>query len=309
MDTLTRQQLVELDACTRCGECLKWCPVYEVTSGGSWNPQEKIADYRSFIRSVHGLRATIFGQAGLDEAVLKQFADAVYRCTTCGVCASVCKVGIKCQTLWPAIRAKMVELGLGPMEEQKQMPGVIASRRNPYNRPAGTRFDWLPKGLKVSKKADVGYFAGCTGSYQSSPMVAGAVSVLSATDTGFTMLGAEEEWCCGFPLHVVGFSDLIEEHVLHNVEAYVDRGVLELVPSCPCCTYMLKERWPQYYGDALPFDVRHVTQVVCDRIDEGRLLFSKSLRKTVTFHDACYLSRGVGITEEPRKIIENLQRE
>ena len=26
---LSWNQLMELDSCTRCGQCLKWCPVYE----------------------------------------------------------------------------------------------------------------------------------------------------------------------------------------------------------------------------------------------------------------------------------------
>lgn len=306
VDTLTRLQIVELDACARCGECLNWCPAYEVTEDRFFNPQEKIAEYRSFVGRVHGIKAKIFGPRGIDEEALKEFANAVYECTTCGVCQEVCKVGIKCQKLWPAIRAKMVELGLGPMEEQKKMPEVIGEKRNPYNRPPEDRFDWLPRDIKIADNAEVGYFAGCTGSYQSSPMVEGAVRVLHATETEFTMLGAEEEWCCGFPLFIVGLRDLIEEHVEHNVEAFASRGIERLVTSCPCCTYMIKDYWPKFYGGKLPFELMHITQIIAEKIEEGKLRLTKSLQKTITFHDACYLSRGTGIVEEPRKIIDHL---
>ncbi len=28
VDNLSPRQIIELDACTRCGECVEWCPVY-----------------------------------------------------------------------------------------------------------------------------------------------------------------------------------------------------------------------------------------------------------------------------------------
>jgi heterodisulfide reductase subunit D len=28
VDNLSPRQIIELDACSRCGECVQWCPVY-----------------------------------------------------------------------------------------------------------------------------------------------------------------------------------------------------------------------------------------------------------------------------------------
>jgi L-lactate utilization protein LutB len=33
VENLSMRQMLELDACMRCGECSNWCPAYERTSG------------------------------------------------------------------------------------------------------------------------------------------------------------------------------------------------------------------------------------------------------------------------------------
>ena len=47
---LSPGQLLEIDACTQCGECLKHCPVQDVTGNPSISPPEKIRIFREFIR-------------------------------------------------------------------------------------------------------------------------------------------------------------------------------------------------------------------------------------------------------------------
>lgn len=42
-------------------------------------------------------------------------------------------------------------------------------------------------------------------------MVIGAVRALAAAGIPFTLL--DDEWCCAFPLYVIGENDLVEEFV------------------------------------------------------------------------------------------------
>ncbi len=39
---LDMKRLIELDACTRCGECLTWCPVYDQDSKEDLIPRAKL---------------------------------------------------------------------------------------------------------------------------------------------------------------------------------------------------------------------------------------------------------------------------
>jgi heterodisulfide reductase subunit D len=303
---LSRRQLIELDACTRCSECLKWCPVQEVTGRREISPPEKIRLYREFIVNTEGLKARLFG-GKVDKRLLEDFVRAVYECTTCGACGEVCEVGIFSQRLWPVLRRKMVEMGLGPIGPQANLPKFVKETGNVYNKPPQERFKpWFPEGVKVHEKAEIGYYAGCTGCYEAQPMVRGDVLVLHATGYAFTMLPPEEEVCCGFPLFITGQWELLEDLVKRLVSAYEARGVRLLLSSCPCCVNIMARDWPSLYGKPLPFKIRHISQFVAEAIRSGRLIIKRSLRERIIYHDPCYLSRGVGVIEEPRYVLRGI---
>jgi len=295
---------MELEACTNCLECLKHCPVQEVTGDRDISPPEKIRMFREFIRETQGLKASLLGPREIDRKRLEEFARAVYECTTCGACGQECAVGVFTQRLWPALRREMVRRGLGPLGAQRETPGLVRETGNPYGKPASERFaPWMPEGANVVESAETAYYAGCTGAYEAVPMVRGDVLVLSASGEPFAMLPAQEEVCCGFPLFITGQHDMLEGLVKRLVEAYRERGVRTLLCSCPCCVNMMSRDWPLYLGSELPFKVRHITQYVSESLASGRLKVRGELRERLIYHDPCYLSRGVGVMEEPREVL------
>jgi heterodisulfide reductase subunit D len=306
-EELSSRQILEIDACTRCGECLKHCPVQDVTGKPSVSPPEKIRMFREFIRATDGLKARLFSPLEVDRKLLEDFTKAVYECTTCGACGQNCPVGIFTQRLWPVLRKEMVKRGLGPIGVQADLPKAISKTGNPYDKPAGDRFKtWFPDEVKVAGRADIAYYAGCTGAYESQPMVQGDVRVLHAINEPFTMLPPEDEVCCGFPLFITGQHDLLKDLVARLVDGYRALGVKTLVCSCPCCVNIMTRDWPLIYGQALPFKIRHITQYVVDAIASGRLRIRKELTESVIYHDPCYLSRGVGVIEEPRTVLRSI---
>jgi heterodisulfide reductase subunit D len=50
----------------------------------------------------------------------------------------------------------------------------------------------------------------------------------------------------------------------------------------------------------------HITQLVAELIDSGKLRPEKGIEGSVTYHDPCHLGRHTGIYEEPRKILESI---
>src|SRR5512135_2800732 len=304
---LTPIQLIEIDACTQCGECLKFCPVQDVTGDPLISPPEKIRIFREFIKATEGLKARLFGAREIDRKLLEDFTKAVYECTTCGACGEHCAVGIFTQRLWPMLRKEMVRRGLGPIGPQAELPKVIADTGNPYNKPAEERFaPWFPEHVKVSERADIAYYAGCTGAYEATPMVKGDAVVLGAIGEPFTMLPPAEEVCCGFPLFITGQHDMLEDLTRRLVESYKARGVRTLLCSCPCCVNIMSRDWPLFYKKELPFKIRHITQFVAAAMKSGKLAIKKELRERLIYHDPCYLSRGVGIMEEPRAVLRGI---
>ena len=306
-EELSSRQLLEIDACTQCGECLKHCPVQDVTGNPSVSPPEKIRMFREFIRKTDGLKAKLFGTAEVERRLLDDFTKAVYECTTCGACGQNCPVGLFTQRLWPTLRKEMVKRGLGPIGVQANLPKVIRNSGNPYDKPAAERYHpWFPEQVKVAERADIAYYAGCTGAYEAQPMVRGDALVLGAIGDPFTMLPPGEEVCCGFPLFITGQHDLLKELVDRLVEGYRSRGVKTLVCSCPCCVNIMSRDWPAIHGKVLPFAIRHISQYVASSIKAGKLKLSTELHERVIYHDPCYLSRGVGVIEEPREVLRSI---
>ena len=52
--------------------------------------------------------------------------------------------------------------------------------------------------------------------------------------------------------------------------------------------------------------IRHITQFVSDALRNGKLSIEGELKEKIIYHDPCYLSRGVGIIEEPRFILRSI---
>ncbi|HEX9112871.1 MAG TPA: (Fe-S)-binding protein [Nitrospirota bacterium] len=306
-EELTPGQVIEIEACTQCGECLRHCPIQDVTGNPKISPPEKIRMFREFIRKSQGLKAMLFGPGEADRRLLEDFTRAVYECTTCGACGQNCPVGIFTQRLWPMLRKEMVKRGLGPLGVQANIPKAIETSGNPYEKPAADRYKpWFPEGVKVAERADIAYYAGCTGAYEANPMVRGDVLVLAAINEPFTMLPPEEEVCCGFPLFITGQHGLLKDLTMKLVEGYRAKGVKTLLCSCPCCVNIMTRDWPLFYGKELPFRIRHITQHVSTAIKQGRLRLGRELPERVIYHDPCYLTRGVGVVEEPREVLRSI---
>jgi heterodisulfide reductase subunit D len=281
--------------------------VQQVTDDPSISPPEKIRMFREFIKSTDSLKAKLLGPDSISRRKLEEFTRAVYECTTCGACGQSCAVGIDTQRLWPMLRREMVRRGLGPISGQADMEKDTRKTGNVYGYPASERYSpWFPEKVILEEKAELAYYAGCTGAYEAMPMVRGDVLVLGAIGDRFTMLPPEEEVCCGFPLFITGQHDMLEGLVKRLVDAYAIRGVKTLICSCPCCVNMMTKDWPLYYGGELPFRIRHISQVALKALGSRKLKVRKGLNERLIYHDPCYLSRGVGITEEPRKVLRSI---
>lgn len=306
-ENLSPLQLIELDSCTGCGECLKACPVQEVTGRPAISPPEKIRMFRQFIKATAGLKARFLGKNEADRKLLEEFTRAVFECTTCGACGQQCTVGIFTQRLWPYLRKEMIERGMVDYKLLTDMPEAIRKSGNPYNSPTEDRYKpWFPESVEVLDKAEIAYYAGCSGAYQAQPMVRGDALVLGTIGAPFTMLSEKDEVCCGFPLFISGQHDMLEEITKRLVESYAAKGVKTLICSCPCCVNVMTRHWPSFYGRELPFRVLHMTQYVSAALKSGKIAVKRQLRERLIYHDPCYLSRGVGIIEEPRDVLRSI---
>jgi heterodisulfide reductase subunit D len=304
------QQLLELDACTRCGECVASCPVYNPTGRETITPRGKIQTFRDFVQRQHGPRS-ILGPRPIAGEALAGLSDENYSCTLCGRCNAVCPVKINTRSLWVSLRAAMVDQGHYPAV-MATLRDAVATRYNISGDPNEARLGWADNleqpiaGLAQRRQAKVVYFTGCVAAFY--PLAYGIpqafAQILDRAGVDFTCLGGEE-WCCGFPLLNAGMGDAVAALVQHNIAAVQAIGARVLVTTCPSCYHTWQHIYREVYGKPLGFDVRHASEFLIALLAAQRLPLQPR-EETITYHDPCDLGRQSGLYDEPRRVLQSI---
>ena len=77
----------------------------------------------------------------------------------------------------------------------------------------------------------------------------------------------------------------------------------KVVVSSPHCYYTFKNEYPELGAQ---FEVMHYTQYLAQLAREGKLKFTKEIKKKVAYHDPCYLGRHSGVYDDPRYLLQSI---
>ncbi len=329
VSALDSKRIMQLQACTRCGECLNWCPVYDQDGREDILPRKKAADFLKILQSQHGLLAKfagredagtlaklvgkVLGYREVTDEQIHEFARNLYECSTCGQCQIVCPANIDTVNLWEEIRRVLVMADYGPLEQQKALVKSVKSYDNPWQQPRTARAKWARRATKEKLIADtpkdikkkggkILLYLGCTASYDTNvrQVAVSTVNILDSLGIDYGILGNNEA-CCGSVMLRMGDPEF-ERVAKHNIDLFNSLGIEALITSCAGCFKTISEDYPKV--GCLNFEVMHTIQFLTRLLEQGKLDFKQPVEKVVTYHDPCHLGRASGVYEEPRIIME-----
>lgn len=309
VELFTQKQLLDLEACVRCGRCQARCPAHN--TGKTLNPKKVIQDIKThFLAKAPYLakgKGDSYEQPLLDgEGVT---SDDLWSCTTCRHCMEACPMMIEHVHAIVDMRRHLILMEGSMPQELVTVNKNLENNFNPWGVGWSARNDWMARRgvsprLLTSEEApdfDVLLWVGCAGAYDDryQRVMASVVRLLDKAGVSYGVLGTDEK-CCGDPARATGNEYLYQSIVAENVETMNRIGVKKIIAPCPHCLKSLSVEYPQFGGN---YEVVHHSTFLLDLVKKGKLAPTRPFDLDVTLHDSCYLSRYAGVIDEPRGLL------
>jgi Fe-S oxidoreductase len=303
-------QIISLEACMKCARCHVVCPAQ--ASGEPLSPMMVIQDSKAIIRADFPLLS--FYKKKQNYSTIpggsKVTADVLWACTNCMACVDACPVWIHHVDIITSMRGALIEEGKDVPAPITAMLESVYQNKNEYGQPKKERTKWakdLPFEVPEVKKnnAELLWWVGSTSSYdpRNQKVAKAFAKILNATGTVYGTLG-DKEGNTGDAVRRVGEEALFRELAESNIKAFEKAGIKKIVTTSPHSFNAIKNEYPEIGFDSTKIEVIHHTQLIWELIQSGKIEFQKPIKKTITFHDACYMGRYNNIIDIPRKILK-----
>ena len=295
----------EIVKCVRCGVCRIHCPTFLATNAESAVSRGKI----------YLVDAVVKGDLDLTD----EFAKYIYRCVNCRTVTANCPTSVQAHDIILQTRAQLVKSrglsnlkdilfdasinGERPVDRRRAFFQEEISRNLPLDNawqsllPLTTSKGELSSSLKElsdaavsvdNPKMKVGYFVG-SGIDMMYPDIGKAViNVLNAS--GIEVVVPLDQKCSGYSFATLGDTDTAAYLDQANTKAFADAGVDAIVTADSSCALQMEGK------------VHDVCEFLTEKVGLDNLNLGQ-VSKKVTYHEACTLGKGLGISDPPREIL------
>ncbi|WP_323172653.1 (Fe-S)-binding protein [Natrialba sp. PRR66] len=340
IDDFTWKEILDQDACTKCGRCSSVCPAK--ASDRPLDPRNVILDLKKYREELDagGEEKPIIADGGAASAAGGTSSDGpsdgstsvintetMESCMACMACMDACPVEIEHLQSFTRLNRQMTDQGDVSSSMQDVFQNVMQDG-NTFGDSPRNRADWtddLEFDVTDAREEEVDYlwYVGDYPSYdeRNKQVARSLATILQEADVSFGILFEDEKYD-GNDIRRVGEEFLYVELAGHHVETWADCEFDKIVCTDPHSYNTFKNEYPEVdfeeFADdpMMPFeytdewnadgeiDVLHWTQAVEELVTEGRLdLDGTELDYTVTYHDPCHLGRYNDEYEAPRELI------
>lgn len=266
VDYMNRERKNILKNCTKCGLCIKKCPIIKNTELKNIDPKDIQKEVLRFLEE--GIPNEIVYTRG-------------FSCMECFGCLdNCCPQGLNPMLIndmikWDYRRNKNIEYKYNDPREEKALQRIIASIQI-----TNEDYDKILT-PSPSSKADYVFFPGCNVYFQPEKLLS-ALDIMDIIDEDWAFVPGLD-YCCG-EAHIgagaMEEADHISVELIDKLASYSPKTVIFWCPTCLC-------RFEKTLASArdIPFNMISFPQFVAQNIES--LPFKKRLNKTVTLHEAC----------------------
>ena len=310
----------EIVKCVRCGVCRIHCPTFLATNAESAVSRGKI----------YLVDAVVKGDLDLTD----EFARDIYRCVNCRTVTVNCPTSVQVHDIILQTRAQLMKSrglsdlkdiifdistnGERPVDKRLALFQEEISRNLPSDNPwqsllpltaskgeFSSLLKELPDGTVDSPKMKVGYFVGSAIDMMYPEIGKAVINVLRAND--IEVVVPSDQKCSGYSFGTLGDVDTEAYLARANIEAFAKAGVDAIVTADSSCALEMKQGYAKLLGeDEAVTDfagkVYELSEFLTEKVGLDNLK-PGPVSKKVTYHEACTLGKGLGISDPPRALL------